>query len=78
MSQQNQQDVGQLITEHRLKLKAFIHKRVSNYEDADDILQDVFYQLVKTVENSMNPIEQVSAWLYKVARNLINNRRKKA
>jgi len=69
-----QQDVGQLIVEHRPKLKTFIHKRVSNKEDADDILQDVFYQLVKTVENSMNPIEQVSAWLYKVARNLIINR----
>ena len=69
-----QQDVGQLIVEHRPKLKAFIRKRVSNNEDADDILQDVFYQLVKTVENSMNPIEQVSAWLYRVARNLIINK----
>jgi RNA polymerase sigma factor (sigma-70 family) len=68
------QDVGQLIAEHRPKLKAFIRKRVSNNEDADDILQDVFYQLVKTVENSMNPIEQVSAWLYRVARNLIINK----
>ena len=68
------QDVGQLIVEHRPKLKAFIRKRVSNSDDADDILQDVFYQLVKTVENSMNPVEQVSAWLYKVARNLIINK----
>ena len=50
-----------------------LEKRVSNKDDADDILQDVFYQLVKTVENSMNPIEQVSAWLYRVARNLIIN-----
>jgi len=70
-----QQDVGQLIVEHRQKLRAFIRKQVSNNEDADDILQDVFYQLVKTVENSMNPIEQISAWLYRVARNLIINRR---
>jgi len=69
-----QQDVGKLIVEHRPKLKAFIRKRVSNSDDADDILQDVFYQLVKTVENSMNPIEQVSAWLYRVARNLIINK----
>jgi RNA polymerase sigma factor (sigma-70 family) len=68
------QDVGQLIVEHRPKLKAFIRKRVANREDAEDILQDVFYQLVKTVENSMNPIEQVSAWLYRVARNLIINK----
>ena len=73
MNKPTNQDVGQLIVEHRPKLKAFIRKRVSNSEDADDILQDVFYQLVKTVENSMHPIEQVSAWLYRVARNLIIN-----
>ena len=69
-----QQDVGQLIVEHQPKLKAFIRKRVANREDAEDILQDVFYQFLKTVETSMNPIEQVSAWLYRVARNLIINR----
>ena len=63
-----------LIAEHRPKLKSFIRKRVRNREDAEDILHDVFYQFLKTVENSMNPIEQVSAWLYKVARNLIINR----
>ena len=71
------QDVGQLIVENRPKLKAFIRKRVANSEDAEDILQDVFYQFVKTVEDSMNPIEQVSAWLYRVARNLLINRRVK-
>ena len=71
---QNTQDVGRLIVEHRPKLKAFIRKRVANREDAEDILQDVFYQFVKTVENTMNPIEQVSAWLYRVARNLIINK----
>jgi len=71
------QDVGQLIVEHRPQLKAFIRNRVPNKEDAEDILQDVFYQFVKTVENSMNPIEQVSVWLYKVARNLIINRKVK-
>jgi RNA polymerase sigma factor (sigma-70 family) len=70
----NPQNVGQLIAEHRPKLKAFIRKRVASREDAEDIVQDVFYQLVKAVENSMNPIEQVSAWLYRVARNLIINR----
>ncbi len=72
--QQEPQDVGQLITEYRPQLKAFIRKRVSNQEDADDILQDVFYQLVKTVDSALSPIEQVSAWLYRVARNLIINK----
>ena len=68
------QDIGQLIVKHRPKLKAFIRKRVANSEDAEDILQDVFYQFLKTIENSMNPIEQISAWLYRVARNLIINK----
>ncbi len=75
MNKQNeQQDVEQLITEYRPQLKAFIRKRVSNKEDADDILQDVFYQLIKTVDDALNPIEQVSAWLFRVARNMIINK----
>ncbi|WP_080905884.1 RNA polymerase sigma factor [Parabacteroides sp. Marseille-P3160] len=68
------QDVGRLIVEYQPRLKAFIRKNVANKEDADDILQDVFYQLVKTVDNTMNPIEQVAAWLYRVARNTIINK----
>ena len=53
-------DVERLIEEHQPQLKAFIHRRVSSKEDAEDILQDVFYQLVKAVSNTLNPIEQVS------------------
>jgi len=67
------QDVGQLIAAHRPQLKAFIRKRVSNKEDVEDILQDVFYQLVKTVNIALHPIENVSAWIYRVARNTIVN-----
>lgn len=51
----------ELIAKHQPRLKAFIRKRVSNKEDAEDILQDVFYQLVKTIESTFNPIEQVTA-----------------
>ena len=69
------QDVGQVIAANQTLLKAFIQKRVANREDTEDILQDVFYQFLKAVENTMNPIEHVSAWLYRVARNLIINRR---
>lgn len=69
--------IEELITEHQPRLKAFIRKRVSNKEDAEDILQDVFYQLTKSVENTFNPIEQVTAWLYRVARNMIINKGKK-
>jgi RNA polymerase sigma factor (sigma-70 family) len=71
------QNVEKLIKKYQPQLKSFIRKRVSNKEDAEDVLQDVFYQLIKTVENTVNPIEQVAAWLYRVARNTIINREKK-
>jgi RNA polymerase sigma factor (sigma-70 family) len=73
----NEHDVEKLIVKHQPALKSFIKKRVSNEEDAEDILQDVFYQFIKTVENTLNPIEQVTAWLYRVARNTIINKGKK-
>lgn len=73
----NQQEVGRLVEEYQPRLKAFVRKHVDNIEDTDDILQDVFYQLVKTVDDALNPIEHVSGWLYKVARNTIINRGKK-
>ncbi|MDR0799349.1 MAG: RNA polymerase sigma factor [Dysgonamonadaceae bacterium] len=66
-------ELDRLIAEYRPQLQSFIRKRVSNKEDAEDILQDVFYQLVKTVNTAMNPIEQTAAWLYRVARNTIIN-----
>lgn len=78
MSEQTgKENVEKIITEYQPRLKSFISKRVSNKEDAEDILQDVFYQLIKTVENTLNPIEQVAAWLYRVTRNTIINKNKK-
>jgi RNA polymerase sigma factor (sigma-70 family) len=70
----NRDNLNRLIAEYQPRLKSFIRKRVSNREDAEDILQDVFYQLVKTVNTALNPIEQVSAWLYRVTRNTIINK----
>ena len=68
------ENLTKLIEEHQLQLKSFIYKRVENKKDAEDILQDVFYQLLKTVDNNdVSPIEHLSAWLYKVARNAIIN-----
>ena len=55
----------------------FIRSRVSRSEDAEDILQDVFCQFTR-VNNILNPIENISAWLYRAARNrIIDHRRKK-
>jgi len=51
------------------RLMRFIRSRVPNEADAEDILQDVWQQLVRTLEEG--PVERVGAWLYKVARNRI-------
>ena len=53
----------------RERLFGFIKQRVNSNEDAEDILQDVFYQFAGNPE----PIEQASSWLYKVARNKITD-----
>ncbi|MDR0928016.1 MAG: sigma-70 family RNA polymerase sigma factor [Ignavibacteria bacterium] len=62
--------------EYKAPLLGFIRKRVPTLEVAEDILQDVFYQFVKATD-LLNPIEQVSGWLYKVAKNSIINWRSK-
>ena len=66
-----------IFTEYRRRLLQFISSRVSRLEDAEDILQDVFYQFAR-INNTINPIENTAAWLYKTARNrIIDNYRKK-
>jgi RNA polymerase sigma factor (sigma-70 family) len=56
-------------------LLSFIRGRVKSDEDAEDILQDIWYSLSLVVDSS--PVEQTSAWLYKVARNKITDRYRK-
>ncbi|MGA7615919.1 MAG: RNA polymerase sigma factor [Thermoanaerobaculia bacterium] len=60
------------------RLRAFIRRRVLDPRDVDDILQDVFYELVEANRLVM-PIEHVTGWLFRVARNRITDlfRRKK-
>ncbi len=70
-------DVALTVSEYRPRLKSFIRQRVSNADDAEDILQDVLYQFARAAADVLNPIEQVGAWLYRVARNTIINRGKK-
>jgi RNA polymerase sigma factor (sigma-70 family) len=70
-------EIEKLVTKYQPQLKSFIKNRVAHREEAEDILQDVFYQLVKTINNTMDPIEHVAAWLYRVARNTIINHGKK-
>src|ERR1700722_19263027 len=52
------------------RLRNFIRRRVADESEAEDILQDVFYELIEAYR-LMKPIEQVGAWLYRVARNRI-------
>jgi len=54
------------------RLRKFIQKRVGDRSEAEDILQDVFYELVEAYR-MMNPIEQVTGWLFRVARNRITD-----
>jgi RNA polymerase sigma factor (sigma-70 family) len=58
------------------RLRNFIRRRVDDEEDAEDILQDVFYELIEAYRLT-KPIEQVGAWLYRVARNRIIDRFRK-
>ena|SRR5438105_8100275 len=65
--------IEEIVERDRGKLRNFIRKRVPDPSDAEDILQDVLYELV----DSTKPIEQVTAWLYRVASNRIIDRFRK-
>ena len=58
------------------RLRNFIRKRVADEADAEDILQEVFFEFVEAYR-LMKPIEQVGAWLFRVARNRIIDRFRK-
>ncbi|HQV01453.1 MAG: sigma-70 family RNA polymerase sigma factor [Bacteroidia bacterium] len=60
----------------RKRLFSFIRNKVATDEEAEDILQDVFYELTETVRMT-KPIERVAAWLFTVARNKITDRYRK-
>jgi RNA polymerase sigma factor (sigma-70 family) len=74
-SEQNRH-ISEVIQQERRRLLHFIRKRVDDEGDAEDILQDVFYELTEAYR-MMKPIEQVGAWLYRVARNRIIDRFRK-
>lgn len=59
------------VEQYGKKLFDFIRYRVANTEDAEDIVQDVYYEFSKALDNP-EPIEKVSAWLLTAARNRIN------
>ena len=71
---QNQEDRGisETIVREEARLRNFIRKRVPDRLDVEDILQDVFYELVEA-RRLAKPIDQLGAWLYRVARNRITD-----
>ncbi len=66
-------NITEVINTYSKRLMGFIRKRVNNEADAEDILQDVFYQFI----GNTKPIEQLTAWLFTVTRNKITDRQRK-
>ena len=71
MAEQDER-ISAAIDRDKNRLRNFIRRRVADPSDAEDILQEVFYELVETYR-LMKPIEQVGAWLFRVARNRITD-----
>ena len=60
--------ISEALERDRPRLRSFIRKHVTDTGEAEDILQDVFYELLEAYR-LMKPIEHVTAWLFRVARN---------
>jgi RNA polymerase sigma factor (sigma-70 family) len=71
MPQQDER-ISEAIDRDRARLRKFIRSRVAHPGDAEDVLQEVFYELVEAYR-MMKPVEQVTAWLFRVARNRITD-----
>jgi RNA polymerase sigma factor (sigma-70 family) len=73
MAEKQTRNITQVINDYSKRLLGFIRKRVGSEADAEDILQDVFYQLIGNTQ----PIEQLTGWLFTVARNKITDKKRK-
>src|SRR5947208_11535415 len=72
MALDQDQRISEVVKREQSRLRNFIRRRVPDPRDAEDILQDVFYELVE--ENRLlMPIEHVTGWLFRVARNRITD-----
>jgi RNA polymerase sigma factor (sigma-70 family) len=70
MTSEQDRRISETVERERARLRNFIRKRVPDPGDAEDILQDVLYELVEAYR-AMKPLEQVSAWMFRVAANRI-------
>jgi RNA polymerase sigma factor (sigma-70 family) len=64
--------ISEIVAEERSRLRNFIRRRVPDPADAEDIVQEVFYELVEA-NRLLMPIEHVTGWLFRVARNRITD-----
>ena len=71
MTEQDRQ-ISEIVAKERFRLRNFIRKRVPDPADAEDIVQEVFYELVEA-NRLLMPIEHVTGWLFRVARNRITD-----
>jgi RNA polymerase sigma factor (sigma-70 family) len=78
MAPEQDRRISEVVKREQARLRHFIRRRVPDPRDAEDILQDVFYELVEA-NRLLMPIEHVTGWLFRVARNRIIDllRRKK-
>jgi len=72
MALEQDQRISEVVAREQSRLRNFIRRRVPDPRDAEDILQDVFYRLVEANRRLM-PIDHVTAWLFRVARNRITD-----
>ncbi len=71
MAEQDRQ-IAEVVSQQRSRLRNFVRKRVPNEADVEDLLQEVFYELVEA-NRLLMPIEHITAWLFQVARNRITD-----
>jgi RNA polymerase sigma factor (sigma-70 family) len=77
MTVEQDRQISETVEQQRSRLRSFISRRVADPSDVEDILQEVFFELVEAYR-LMKPIEMVGAWLFQVARNrIIDGFRKK-
>jgi RNA polymerase sigma factor (sigma-70 family) len=72
MATEQNERIAEAVRRDQRRLREFIRRRVADPGDVEDILQDVFYRLVEA-NRLLMPIEQVTAWLFRVARNRITD-----
>ena len=70
MTREQDERISAVIDREQTRLRSFIRRRVPDPRDAEDILQEVFYELVEA-NRLLMPIEHVTGWLFRVARNRI-------